>query len=90
MYKHIKNYSILKLFLDSEELCLDEYKKNLLHYYSSLYLMINELKENYLKLKMKIKKLEIENDDFKLCLDNLNSLFIEYNNEAKFQEINQN
>ncbi|KAG4086527.1 hypothetical protein H8356DRAFT_1339794 [Neocallimastix lanati (nom. inval.)] len=83
MYKHIKNYSILKLFLDSEELCL-------LHYYSSLYLMINELKENYLKLKMKIKKLEIENDDFKLCLDNLNSLFIEYNNEAKFQEINQN
>jgi len=39
---------------------------------------------------MKIKKLEIENDDFKLCLDNLNSLFIEYNNEAKFQEINQN
>jgi len=34
---------------------------------------------------MKIKKLEIENDNFKLYLDNLNSLFTEYNNEEKLQ-----
>ena len=68
---------------------LDEYKKNLLHYYSSLYLMINELKESFSKTCPN-RPFEIENDDFKLCLDNLNSLFIEYNNEAKFQEINQN
>ena len=34
---------------------------------------------------MKIKKLEIENDDFKLYLYNLNLLFTEYNNEAKLQ-----
>jgi len=33
---------------------------------------------------MKIKKLEIENDDFKLYLDNLNSLFAEYNNKENF------
>jgi len=32
---------------------------------------------------MKIKKLEIENDDFKLYLDNLNSLLTEYNNKGK-------
>ncbi|KAG4096574.1 hypothetical protein H8356DRAFT_1042800 [Neocallimastix lanati (nom. inval.)] len=34
---------------------------------------------------MKIKKLEIENDNVKRYLDNLNSLFREYNNEAKLQ-----
>jgi len=34
---------------------------------------------------MKIKKFEIENDDIKLYLDNLNSLFTEYDNEAKLQ-----
>ena len=34
---------------------------------------------------MKIKKLEIENDDLKLYLDNRHSLFTEYNNMAKLQ-----
>ncbi|KAG4101051.1 hypothetical protein H8356DRAFT_933568, partial [Neocallimastix lanati (nom. inval.)] len=33
----------------------------------------------------KIKILETEKDDFKLYLDNFNSLFTEYNNEAKLQ-----
>jgi len=55
--------------------------------------MIKELKERFsetgpsrlFEIEMKIKKLEIENDDFKLYLDNLNSLFTEYNNEAKSQ-----
>jgi len=47
--------------------------------------MINEFKERFsetgqskiFNIVMKIKKLEIENDDFKLFLDNLNSLFTE-------------
>jgi len=30
-------------------------------------------------------KLEIENDDFKLYLDNLNSLFTEYNIKTKYK-----
>ena len=55
--------------------------------------MINELKERFsetspsrlFEIEMKIKKIEIENDDFKFYLDNPNSLFSEYNNEAKFQ-----
>ncbi|KAG4092548.1 hypothetical protein H8356DRAFT_1405121 [Neocallimastix lanati (nom. inval.)] len=55
--------------------------------------MINELKEIFsetgpsrlFEIEMKIKKLEIENDDFKLYIDNLNSLCTEYNNMAKLQ-----
>ncbi|KAL6612726.1 hypothetical protein LY90DRAFT_625408 [Neocallimastix californiae] len=55
--------------------------------------MINDLKERFLetgpsrlfKIEIKIKKLEIENDDFKLYLDNLNSLLTEYSNRAKLQ-----
>ena len=34
---------------------------------------------------MKIKKVKIENDDFNLYLDNLNSLLAEYSNEVKLQ-----
>jgi hypothetical protein len=43
--------------------------------------MINEINRKIFSFEigMKIKKLEIENDDFKLHLDNLNSLFTEYN-----------
>ncbi|KAL6636263.1 hypothetical protein U3516DRAFT_732509 [Neocallimastix sp. 'constans'] len=37
------------------------------------------------EIEMKIMKLEIENDDFKLYLDNLNSLFTEYNIKTKYK-----
>jgi len=41
---------------------LEEYKKNLLHYYSSLYLMINELKESFSKTCPN-RLFEIENEN---------------------------
>ncbi|KAG4096586.1 hypothetical protein H8356DRAFT_942774 [Neocallimastix lanati (nom. inval.)] len=55
--------------------------------------MINELKEKFsetgprqfkIEIKIKKKKLGIKNNNFKLYLDNHNSLFIEYN-KAKLQ-----
>jgi len=62
----------------------------------SAYLMLNELKDFQKKKKktglsrlfeveMKIKKLEIKNDDFKPYLDNLNSLLTEHNHDVKLQ-----
>ncbi|KAG4084698.1 hypothetical protein H8356DRAFT_1346334 [Neocallimastix lanati (nom. inval.)] len=77
-------HSGLKLLLDSEELddcvlnnhqkydstiriiilnSLDKYTKSLLNNYTSVYLMINELKERF-------SETEIENDEFKLYLEN--------------------
>ena len=72
---------------------LNEYTKSLLNNCTSAYLVVNELKERFsetgpsrlFEIEMKIKKLEIENDNGKRYLDNLNSLFREYNNEAKLQ-----
>ena len=78
--KHLKYDSTVRIIILNS---LDEYIKGLLNNCTSAYLMINELKGRFsetgpsrlFEIEMKIKKIEIENDDFNLYLDNLNSLF---------------
>ncbi|KAG4107617.1 hypothetical protein H8356DRAFT_1387845 [Neocallimastix lanati (nom. inval.)] len=78
--KHLKYDSTVRIIILNS---LDEYTKNLLNNYPK---RISEIGPFRLyEIEMKIKKLEIENDDFKLYLYNLNSLFTECNNEAKIQ-----
>jgi len=87
--KHLKYDTTVRIIILNS---LYEYAKILLNDWTSAYIMINELKERFsetspsrlFEIEMKIKKIEIENDDFKFYLDNPNSLFSEYNNEAKF------
>ncbi|KAG4084247.1 hypothetical protein H8356DRAFT_1377993 [Neocallimastix lanati (nom. inval.)] len=79
-------YSDLKLFFDFEELGnymskdikdINTNKKHLNY--------DNTFPSRRFEMVMKIKKVKIENDDFNLYLDNLNSLLAEYSNEVKLQ-----
>ncbi|KAG4088256.1 hypothetical protein H8356DRAFT_1342918 [Neocallimastix lanati (nom. inval.)] len=69
--KHLKYDSTVRIIILNS---LDEYIKGLLNNCTSAYLMINELKGRFsetgpsrlFEIEMKIKKIEIENDDFNL------------------------
>jgi len=82
--KNIKDINTYKKHLKYDS-TIDKYIKSLLNNCISAYLMINELKERFsergpsrlFEIEMKIKKPGIEKDDFKLYLDNLESLFTE-------------